>query len=206
MVRFSDNPGIPAKPKNQGRSLLMSISLSYRNLSRFCMFIISMNIAISVGDVYAVTLETGSPVEIAVQQKGQVSRTPVSLVAPPEISSALLERSASSQITNQPDETGQSLVGPVDLLADGFEGAFPGDWLVADNDEVNGEIFWDATSFRSSAGSNSAWCAGGGADAVTDGSPYAKSATRLRAMIACPRAIPPSFGGTIECVSTSKLK
>ncbi len=140
------------------------------------MFILSMNIAFSVGDVYSNQLKTGSPAEIAVQQKGQISRTPVNLVAPPEISRALLERSASSQVTNQPDESGQLSLGPVDLLVDGFEAAFPGAWQVSDNDGgTNGEIYWDKTSFKSFAGSNSAWCAGGGPDAVADGSPYANN-------------------------------
>ncbi len=140
------------------------------------MFILSMNIAFSVGDVYSMQVETGSPIEITVQQKGQTSRTPISLVAPPEISRTLLERSASSQVTNQPGESGQLSLGLVDLLVDGFEAAFPGAWLVSDNDgDTNGEIYWDKTSFRSFAGSNSAWCAGGGPDAVADGSPYANN-------------------------------
>lgn len=143
------------------------------------MCIISMNIAFSVGDVYSMQLETESPAEIAVQQAGQVSRTTVSLVAPPEISRTLLEISASSPITNQPDESHQLPMvsnGTEVLLADGFEAAFPGAWQVFDNDgATNGEIYWDATSFRSFAESNSAWCAGGGANAVADGSPYANN-------------------------------
>lgn len=154
----------------------MSISLSYRNLSRFCVFIFSMNMAFSVGDVYSNQLDTGSPAEISVPQKGQISRTLVSLVAPPAISNALLERSANSQATNQPDNSGQLSRASVDLLVDGFEATFPGTWAVFDNDgATNGDIYWDQTSFRSFAGTNSAWCAGGGPDEVTDGSPYANN-------------------------------
>lgn len=154
----------------------MSISSSHRYFSRLFMIIISMGVLLSMNGVYAKTSETGAPVEFTVQQERQISRTLVSRVAPPEISSALIERSASSQITNQFDGPVQPLAGPVDLLADGFEGAFPGAWLLFDNDgATNGEIYWDATSFRSLAGSNSAWCAGGGPDAIADGSPYANN-------------------------------
>ena len=157
----------------------MSISVTYRNLPLFCVFIVSINLAFSADDVNSMTLETGSPAEIAVQQKKLISRTPVSVVAPPEISRALLERSASSQIANQPDKTGQFPIdgnGTVALLADGFEAVFPGAWQVFDNDgNTNGEVYWDQTSFRSLGGTNSAWCAGGGSNAVADGSPYANN-------------------------------
>lgn len=55
--------------------------------------------------------------------------------------------------------------GWVTILEDGFEGAFPGPWDVADVDgPVGGEYFWEKRDCRSYGGSYSAWAPGGGSD------------------------------------------
>ncbi|PKO12750.1 MAG: hypothetical protein CVU39_22550 [Chloroflexi bacterium HGW-Chloroflexi-10] len=51
------------------------------------------------------------------------------------------------------------------IFSDDFEGSFPGEWNVFDNDSTtNGEYFWAKKNCRVYAGSNSAWVVGGGAD------------------------------------------
>jgi len=61
----------------------------------------------------------------------------------------------------------------ITLYYDGFEGSFPGDWLLIDNNgTTSGEVTWGATSFTSSAGSRSAFCAGGGANGILPGNEY----------------------------------
>jgi len=62
------------------------------------------------------------------------------------------------------------------LLYEDFEGAFPGSWLVFDNDgSSNGEVYWDDTSYRSDSGSWSAWCADGGANGSSPGGSYSNN-------------------------------
>lgn len=67
----------------------------------------------------------------------------------------------------------------VSIFEDDFEGAFPGEWYVADGDgDTHGEYFWEKRDCRHYAGSYSAWAVGGGADgsALSCGSHYPDSA------------------------------
>ncbi|MGA9574921.1 MAG: reprolysin-like metallopeptidase, partial [Lysobacterales bacterium] len=66
--------------------------------------------------------------------------------------------------------------GTVPILYEGFEGAFPGAWVVFDNDgATNGEVYWSDTDFRSYVDSWSAGSALGGADASPPGSDYSNN-------------------------------
>jgi hypothetical protein len=74
-------------------------------------------------------------------------------------------------------ETGPRAVGPLSvgtavtttILADGFEGAFPGPWRVT----VSGtRAWWGSTPHRAAVGARSAYCAGGGEPAAPAGGPY----------------------------------
>lgn len=59
------------------------------------------------------------------------------------------------------------------LFSDGFEGAFPGSWTVFDdNGSTGGDVYWDDTNYRAYAGSWSAGCADGGANAPAPGGNY----------------------------------
>lgn len=59
------------------------------------------------------------------------------------------------------------------LFSDGFEGAFPGSWLVFDNNgTTGGQVYWDDTSYRAYSGTYSAACADGGANTPGPGNPY----------------------------------
>ena len=65
--------------------------------------------------------------------------------------------------------------GWVTIFSDDFEGAFPGDWDVFDNDgSVYGTYYWDKSNCRASEGSYSAWAVGGGVngDGLSCGSNY----------------------------------
>jgi len=88
---------------------------------------------------------------------------------PPEIAQQLRGKPAATfQLADQPVGAGTVILG------DDFEGAFPGSWDVFDNDgAVNGEVFWAQTTFRANSGSQSVYGAGGGANAVGEGGPYA---------------------------------
>lgn len=153
----------------------MIISRLYTYLSRPCLFLVSMYIALFVSEVYSMPLEKGSPNNIAVQQISRLTTKPISVVAPIEITRMLLEGSAKLESMEHFIEQEQ-VAGAEDLLIDGFEATFPGSWDVFDNDGVtNGEIFWDQVTLRSFAGTKSAWCAGGGVNGIADGSPYANN-------------------------------
>ena len=61
------------------------------------------------------------------------------------------------------------------IFSDDFEGTFPGEWDVFDNDgATNGTYFWAKKDCNPNAGSYSAWAVGGGAEgsALTCGSDY----------------------------------
>lgn len=53
------------------------------------------------------------------------------------------------------------------ILAEDFEGTFPGPWDVFDNRPGSGEYYWAPRSCRSFSGSSSGWVVGGGADGST---------------------------------------
>jgi len=53
------------------------------------------------------------------------------------------------------------------ILSENFEGVFPGSWTVEDFDSASGTDLWDDTSYRTYAGSRSAWCAEIGTKAGT---------------------------------------
>jgi len=50
------------------------------------------------------------------------------------------------------------------IINETFEGAFPGEWQLADNAQGHGEYYWGKSNCRPRAGSYSAWAVGGGAD------------------------------------------
>ncbi|MBN1953748.1 MAG: hypothetical protein JW900_01750 [Anaerolineae bacterium] len=50
------------------------------------------------------------------------------------------------------------------IYADDFEGAFPGSWIVMDDNPTNGEYYWYAETYTYTSFYHSAWCVGGGAD------------------------------------------
>ena len=53
----------------------------------------------------------------------------------------------------------------VTIFSDDFEGTFPGEWTVFDNNgSVSGEYYWNKRNCRAHEGSYSAWAVGGGAD------------------------------------------
>ena len=54
------------------------------------------------------------------------------------------------------------------VLADGFEGEFPGAWTV----KPDGGTVWGPSTFRASEGNRSAYCAGGGNPIAPPGGPY----------------------------------
>ncbi|MEM6455854.1 MAG: hypothetical protein AAF772_12220 [Acidobacteriota bacterium] len=64
--------------------------------------------------------------------------------------------------------------GATTILYEDFEEGFPNiNWDVFDNNgTIDGEVFWDDTTVRADAGQFSAWCAGGGQDALPDGTMY----------------------------------
>ncbi|MFC2029381.1 hypothetical protein ACFLWA_01475, partial [Chloroflexota bacterium] len=64
------------------------------------------------------------------------------------------------------------------IMAEDFEGVFPGPWLLGDNIPGEGEYFWGKRSCRPGAGSYSGWAFGGGADgtALNCGSNYPNNA------------------------------
>jgi hypothetical protein len=65
------------------------------------------------------------------------------------------------------------------IISEDFEGTFPGEWDVFDNDdETNGTYFWAKKDCNPNAGSYSAWAVGGGTDgsALTCGSDYPDNA------------------------------
>jgi hypothetical protein len=50
------------------------------------------------------------------------------------------------------------------ILNEDFEGPFPGDWIVFDNEPGSGEYFWAKRDCRAYGGRYSGWAVGGGAD------------------------------------------
>lgn len=65
------------------------------------------------------------------------------------------------------------------IASQDFEGAFPGEWIVSDNDgATGGEYYWEARTCRPYAGSYSGWGVGGGAQgaALACGSDYPHNA------------------------------
>ncbi|MGC8838938.1 MAG: C1 family peptidase [Anaerolineae bacterium] len=72
----------------------------------------------------------------------------------------------------------EAVDGWVTILEEGFEGAFPGLWEVADdNGPESGEYFWGKRDCRSHDGTYSAWAPGGGSDgsALVCGADYPDS-------------------------------
>jgi len=67
--------------------------------------------------------------------------------------------------TSTPTPTPTSTPGTWDtILTEDFEGSFPGDWWVLDNQAGYGEYYWDKRTCRAYGGSYSGWAVGGGAD------------------------------------------
>ena len=88
----------------------------------------------------------GSPAATASGQKGFIDR----------LFSSLLPDEQTPGVTTAGWET---------IFSDDFEGTFPGDWNVFDNDgATNGEYYWAKKDCEAYEGSNSAWAVGGGAD------------------------------------------
>lgn len=105
-----------------------------------------------------------------VPEQDKVAKSSITLQAPAELIE-LIARGRAAARAPGPDDPAVNVA--LALLEDGFEGAFPGPWIVFDNDgPTNGEITWGKTTFRASGGSASAWCAGGGADALSPPGPY----------------------------------
>ena len=50
----------------------------------------------------------------------------------------------------------------ITIKQDGFEGAFPGEWQVADFNDNDGHYYWGARDCQAASGSRSAWAVGGG--------------------------------------------
>jgi hypothetical protein len=93
---------------------------------------------------------------------GKMSARPAKMVleSPVEISTA-----------EPPQEPAASLAGWQDIMTDGFEGAFPGDWTVWANPGVS-DAYWGKDSYRSHTGSYSAFCAKNGDDGVNPPANY----------------------------------
>lgn len=64
--------------------------------------------------------------------------------------------------------------GWITILSEDFEGAFPGQWSVFDNQTGFGEYYWGKRNCRSSAGDFSGWAVGAGGDgaSLTCGADY----------------------------------
>ncbi|MFC1605963.1 S8 family serine peptidase [Pseudomonadota bacterium] len=93
-----------------------------------------------------------------------------SLMAPPELTEMLLRLESPAKIGTQ--ETSTPLASTT-IKTEGFEGAFPNDWILLDNNgATGGEVYWSDDNFRAYNGSWSGWAAGGGADGVPGGSNY----------------------------------
>jgi immune inhibitor A len=70
-----------------------------------------------------------------------------------------------SGFTNTANATTSACVGWTTITSVDFEGTFPGDWDVFDNDgATNGEYYWGKRTCRQYAGSYSGWGVGGGAN------------------------------------------
>ena len=57
-----------------------------------------------------------------------------------------------------------SMAGWTTIMAEGFEGSFPGSWSVFDNAAGYGEYYWGKRNCRPHSGSYSGWSVGNGAD------------------------------------------
>ena len=95
-----------------------------------------------------------------------VTGTSTATVPTPTATPTSLTPTASATAT--PTETSQPTSGWVPIFQDGFEGAFPGEWTVFDqNGSTAGEYFWQARDCRPHAGESSAWAVGGGSNGST---------------------------------------
>ncbi len=61
-----------------------------------------------------------------------------------------------------------SIMWDTKLFEEGFEGVFPGSWIVGDSNASSGEDYWGDTAYRSYSGSWSAWAAEMGSKTSTD--------------------------------------
>ena len=94
----------------------------------------------------------------------------VALTAPPELTEVLLSLEPPASIGTQ--DTSPPLASTT-IKTEGFEGAFPNDWILLDNNgATGGEVYWSDDNFRAYSGSWSGWAAGGGADGVPGGNNY----------------------------------
>jgi Zn-dependent metalloprotease len=82
------------------------------------------------------------------------------------------------------------------VMTETFESTFPSAaWRVFDdNGATSGEVYWDDTNYRASQGSWSAWCADGGANRGSPGTPYPANMNTW--MIWGPFSLTGATGGT----------
>jgi len=97
-----------------------------------------------------------------------VSKT--SITAPGELTEHLMSRG--SPVPESRGSFGRPAAVET-IKTEDFEGAFPNDWIVADNNgATGGDVTWDVDGFLPFTGNWSAWAAGGGADGVPGGTNY----------------------------------
>lgn len=94
-----------------------------------------------------------------------ITVTLTSTPTPTNIATPIITPTATNTATPTSIATPTSTIQPwVTILSEDFEGIFPGDWTLADENPVDREYYWGKRTCQAYAGSYSGWAVGGGAD------------------------------------------
>jgi len=100
----------------------------------------------------------------------EIIPTPVTMTVPPELTEFLLSQVPKG---NPPQGAVDFPTAATVIKSENFEGTFPNDWTLFDNNgATGGEVLWAKDNTRASGGTFSGWSAGGGANGVAGGANY----------------------------------
>jgi subtilisin family serine protease len=120
--------------------------------------------------VMTVFFDSACAEEIHRLQVSERSFSRTSITAPRELTERLI---SAGSATSESLASSSRPAAVATIKTEDFEGAFPNDWIVFDNNgATGGDVTWDVDAFLPFTGNWSAWAAGGGANGVPGGTNY----------------------------------